>query len=435
MADEIIEALRKNDPECTEVVIVLRHFRNANTLLWLVQALKMNRHVTKLCFWFDDDESKLLVNDPSEDENDDKPLLMGHWKPLLEAIEIHQLLDSVQIHNSHYNGLSLMPLYCELLFPVIEKNGNVKTLCLDHVDFSNHAVGLVKHLEASVNLLELVLVKCCERNGAGDAANALQRNSHLQSLRLEMCFENLVCPVLYGLASPGSASKLKTLVYRPEQCAEGPLAQEAMRMYLASPSATIECFELRDCDMELATILKGMARNSLMENMTFENCRVDEESAHLLVSCVLTKPNLSTLRLFNCNFGMFPPFLDAMVEILTRDDSSLRHFEVVCDMAAFVSRRGFETLLVAIAESTGLEHLEIGTFDDTTDDAFDVCDDDELPYLQCLLQVMPMLKLTTLQVIYASPAKAIPRTVSAQQVPDKEISYPTACAAQSKYFL
>ena len=202
---------------------------------------------------------------------------------------------------------------------------------------------------------ELSFYRCSDRGETGRVKNAVLRNATITTLKILHCEEiDFVVPLLQGLASPFSLSTMTTLVFRMGGD-EDLHVVDALRQYLQSPSATIRCLHLEqfgDDDPHrprLTTILQGLAANVLLEEISFDGCRIVKASEYLLATCVQNKPKLSTLRFRRCNFGHFKPFVDAMVEILTRRGSALRHLKI--DVAGFfvVSEDTFSRLVNAIA--------------------------------------------------------------------------------------
>ena len=192
------------------------------------------------------------------------------------------------------------------------------------------------------------------------------RNATITTLKILHCEEiDFVVPLLQGLASPFSLSTMTTLVFRMGGDEDSHIV-DALRQYLQSPSATIRCLHLEQDSRvhphrsRLTTILQGLAANVLLEEISFDGCRIVKASEYLLATCVQNKPKLSTLRFRRCNFGHFKPFVEAMVEILTRRGSALRHLKIDVEYFFDLSQDTYSRLVNAIAQSKHLEHLMIG---------------------------------------------------------------------------
>ena len=158
------ETLQRNGP------IQMEHFRDADSLRWLVKALQENQHVRRIYFEFGSIFSK----------TGQELLPEGHWDPLLREIETLPNLNEVTIECNPFHESAEIPLYRDYLFQTLQRNATQRlTLILKRVNFCDDDVdGLVAFLEGAPNLRELTLQDCY---GVADIG-ALQRNSHLQHL-------------------------------------------------------------------------------------------------------------------------------------------------------------------------------------------------------------------------------------------------------------
>jgi hypothetical protein len=222
---------------------------------------------------------------------------------------------------------------------------------------------------------------------------------------LGLCYCNgydLVSPLLQGLASPFSSAHLTKMMFScfhdDDSDSDGTLhSATALRAYLESPSATIRCLELYDGDDNVHSmfyeILQGLSRNTLLEELKFDNCQTDQldtEFDDLLGLCILNKPNLSTLVCCSSNnFGHHQSFEDAMVEILTRPESTLRHLKIEVSRL-FSDVKGFMRLMNVITQNTLLEDLSL----EARHDVFFT----HRSYYQILLHAIPMLKVKTFSI-------------------------------------
>jgi hypothetical protein len=195
--------MKMNNPNLHSLELELdRWFHDANALLALVEALRINTRVRNICFNFD--------------QVTDHPFPMNHWDSLLREIESRAILEEVKIkgYPPSAENSNLMPLYRDQLFPALQRNHNIESCKFENVDLSLEEDEIATYIEGATYLQDLVFRNCsCDSHEAGRLATALQRTTNIVTLELRGCEGNLfVCPLLQGLASPDSRSTLQKLI-------------------------------------------------------------------------------------------------------------------------------------------------------------------------------------------------------------------------------
>lgn len=386
--DELIEQLQRNDPEEDWYTnLNFDEFRNQNQVDTVAQALP-GFTVGEFVFDFrqEDDRDDIIPNDLN-------------WDPLLREFETHENLETIEIKGIPTRRL--LPLFRDQFFQSLQRNPNIRKLTLDEINFlsNDQADGLVSFLDGSPSLTDLAFQACIagSRDVARNIAAALQRNNRIQTLEFARGNNaNLLCAIYESLAaapfSNGVSSKLRKISHCSLISSEGErvavgrwnppgtLSQdlasvsEALEQYLESRSATIECLELRDFYFDrrltgrwpLTRILRGVNQNTTINELSLKGCRAsgrdrDRAYAHVvrrLSGVVRDGHNLSTLRVLDCDFLVFPEFSNAVLETLGRRDSPWRCLDLSIK-EALIPGEVVRSLLTAISNNTRLERLRL----------------------------------------------------------------------------
>jgi len=423
--NDLIKGLIANDPDRTSIDIPVREFQNQNEVARFAKALSRNKHVDEFVFKFFDRHS---------DDNGNSSL---NWDPFLQKLAAHKGLDLVKISGAP--SLGLLPLFRDRFFQALQQNPSVQHLHL-RIEFSgDNSEGIISFLQNAPSLTEVALQDCSTRgstdseDGVPNFATALTRNSRVESLCLESCSPDLVCPILHSLASPDSTSRLTTLVYestmrdpfqsaRDDETSKKSIA-EALRQYLESDSGA----SLRNLDLNRVNfgcrsgslILDGLSRNTTVNHLGLFDCEIEcpedpssedecedesddksEDESDLLdeatqvqklANIVRTKPGLTSLRFSNAHFWNKEVFADAVAEALVRREPPLRKLWanvgiLESEISFCMYRDCFRDLMEAVTNSAHLESLVI-----------EYVAEDEL--LDLLVEAIPLLKVKELAVL------------------------------------
>lgn len=375
--DALIQRLRSRETDNLSVQrpaeFYLTEFLRANdynqVIASVAQAVRQNVNAKRFIFYF-----------AGTSGGDAPPLPLPNWDPLLEQLRSRDcLLEEVEIR-CHTPPRRLFPLFRNQLFQALQRNSSLTKLRLHCLHFtSENTEGIVSFLDAAPALTDLSMSMCTtpDATNTRNIAAALQRNNRIQTLNLDQCDDDIVCPILQSLASSDSTSCWTKISYRLSRIGIQEISEpiaEAMVQYLESPTATIQCFQLEDVafyrdSLRSTNLLRSLTRNTTIKELIFSSCSGEHWTAlphPQLANLVVEKSNLSTLRVTHCSFFEFQQFSDAVAEVLVRRDSPLRclefNFEGLANARCFPAM--FRNLMTALSSpSTQLEHLIITDID------------------------------------------------------------------------
>jgi len=344
------------------------------------------RAAQTLSFYMGENSRKMTFDFGEETEqHHNVPFL--NWDPLLREIES---LQSLQAANILYTPTSrLIHLFRHRFFQALQRNTNIESIAFANTDFTNHSEGIISFLDGAPSNLTKISFSGCEDSSTEKLiATALQRNTSILALTLGACDGSLAHSIFQKLASSDGStlSCLKKIIFHRLDMPEHHQVWEAMQEYLVSPTATAQCLELKgvhtfSLPSGFKHFAQGLIQSTTVEELIFFHCflgyddssenedeheqELAEETEKQLVTLVCSKPNLSTLRVSNCNFFQYSSFAGAIVHLLTQRKSPLRLLEISYDDydVDFIIPYGeFQSLMTGVANSTRLEHFILGYF-------------------------------------------------------------------------
>lgn len=366
-------------------------FRNGNEVASVAQALHSSEY---------SDEITLDFTTFFGEQEDDHTVL--NWNPLVRELETRVKLQKVEMRGTP--PARILPLRRTLL-AALQRNPNMKWLKVHHIDLQTDVLeGITSFLDGAPALTTLSLSGLFFVNGinphrARSIAAALQRNNRIQTLHLDICGDAILCPIFHDLASSDSVSALTKLTCDFSADRQSKTSAEAFQQYLESTSATIQCLELKwirfDNFLGLPNILRGLSRNTSVNDLAFDRCFCNKEVARQLANVVRNKSGLTTLRFSDCNFWLYQEFLDALEEVLLRHVNSLRCLGITFHRPLYLRPmfplRTLRAILVVASRSTRLERFIMQGINPQYDDI-----------LRALAEGIPLLKIEELELSFVS---------------------------------
>ena len=368
----VIEALRQNDPARTTFNIRLRH-ETPNAAL--ARALEQNPFVTE------------IILDLDRDEEQQWPF----WDSLRRVIATRANLEKVTLQDiyweEHYwdeqNAPAPAGLVRAFLY-AIQQNTAIRSVEMRWLRLPTD-ISMVVDNNSSITsfcLYECDMEPAERQQGARSLAVALQRNTNIDTLKLDSLEDIYAVPILEGLRSNVS---LKTFIWKGN--APAPALQ-----HLLESTTSIQRFELIASQFSGDTfrpIAHAITRSESVSELKFIECQFQGRNRSAQLQSILqNKHNLTTLCLRHCEFGALQVHRDSIISILSRPDSPLRCFEFQSrdSLEREFPRIQFKNLLQAIQISK-LKRFSIGTIQSQQQ-------------LQTLTQSIPSMKIEELEVAF-----------------------------------
>jgi hypothetical protein len=341
-ATQVLELLRRNDPNDTAVTAELRDFSDEG--LSLAEALQSNEHVKRIQLHFGG-----ISNIPN-------------WVSLLRFIATRESLEIVSLEDSH--DPDSHPDRATPFLLAIQRNPRVRTVAFSFLKLSGNSMASLLDTATSVTMLAIF---CCYMEAPGSEGehamvNALQRNTNIQRLQLMWINEIYLIPILRSLACNTGVREL-ALVFEmiPHDVS---LAMEN----LLESTTNIRRFELEFYAEEdtFRSIAHGLVQSKSVRDVKFEDSTFPEHDEVLVLNNILeSKSNLQSLTLRGCHVHHSgrEEFHDALFSLL-QPHSVLRSLELF-DVRNNLSGYGFETTqdfgrLLTAVQTSPLVHFSIG---------------------------------------------------------------------------
>ena len=335
----ILEILRQNDPEDTEIRIELR---DETSDAALARALEQNPFVTD------------IVLDLEGVEQTD-------WDSLLRVMAARANLRKVTLLDAYDSEDRTAPAaLVRSILRAIQQNTSIRSVLLNSFRLPIEISTLVDNTSS----LTSFIISDCDMNpaerqqGARSLAVALQRNTNIETLELDGLEDVYAIPILEGLRSNTS---LKTFIWKGNVW--GGQTAPALQRLLES-TTSLQRFELVSLQFSGDTfqpIAHAITRSASVSELKFEQCQFQERNSSAFLQSILqNKHNLTSLCLHHCQFGIGQVHRDSIISILSRPDSPLQCFEFLSfDLDQQFSIIQFDNLLRAI-EKSKLERFKMG---------------------------------------------------------------------------
>ena len=266
----------------------------------------------------------------------------------------------------------------------IQQNTSVRCLDLESVRLPADVSTFLDNASSitSFRLSDCDMEPTERQQGARDLAAALQRNTNISSLHLDVLNDIYTIPILEGLRSNVC---LKTLIF---SLSISDAASHAIHQLLGSKTSMIQRLEWHQVTFSderlFRPIAQGIINSECVSELKLSWCQFQGQNCIAQLRSILqNKRNLTTLCLCHCRFDGGQVHHD-LISVISRPGSLLRCFEIRFYQS--IPDIHFGTLLRAI-EKSKLERLHLGGIL-------------ERRQMQNLTQRIPHMKLTELVIGY-----------------------------------
>ena len=366
-----IEELRQNDPAMKSIRIRLSRETSDAAL---AQALEQNPFVTDIV---------LNLNNVQQTD----------WNSLVHVIATRASLGKVQLKDSRYSrpNAALVRSICR----AISQNRAIRSLEFDFlrlpIDTISTCLGGTTSSITSFSVCGLNMEPPTEREaGARSLALALQRNTNIETLKLNSLEDIFAIPISEGL---GINTSVKTFIFYPASVTNiSDAASRALHQLLES-TTSIQRFELGlttfNDRYRFRPIAQGIINSECLSELKLSWCHfMDHESFAQLQSILQDKRNLTSLCLHGCSFGGEQVHSD-IISLLSQPDSPVRCFEYqnYGDLERAFPGVQFKNLLQVVQNCKLLERFSIGSIQTQQQ-------------LQTLTQSIPLMHIRELEVVF-----------------------------------
>ena len=338
----VIEELRQNDPDNTEINIDLHEEPSDADL---AQALQQNPFVTEIDLSLEGEQHR------------------ADWNSFLHVIATRANLETVRLWDARIiawpRNTPAVLLQLRSILRAIQQNRTVRRVEMCELPLPTDISTFVDNASS---ITSFRLSNCDGEQGARSLAVALQRNTNIETLELSSLNDIYAVPILEGLRSNVF---LKTINFAPSSAAaEVSDATSHALQHLFESTTSIQKFELghaRFRERQFSLIAQAITSSECVSELELYECQfTGHESFAQLQSILQNKRNLTTLCLDCCSFVGGQVHHD-IISLLSRPDSPLRCFEFQShgNLEEFPGVH-FRNLLQAIQMSK-LERFEIGT--------------------------------------------------------------------------
>jgi len=258
------------------------------------------------------------------------------------------------------NARNAPPALVAAILRAIQQNSAIQGVTLINLRLPPDVSTFV---DSTSSITKFVLWKCdmepVERErGARDLAEALQRNTNIQTLQIGLLEEVCMLSILQGLQSNNA---LENLVVGVEARISDATTQ-AIQQLLES-TTSIEHFDVWGPHFsgdEFRLVSQGIVNSQHVSKLQLSYCRFrDEECAAMFCNILQHKQNLTSLCLNCCSFSA-ARIHETVISALSRSDSPFRSFEWQDPRSSTTLLNGqFRNLLRAV-EKGKLERFAIG---------------------------------------------------------------------------
>ena len=363
----VIEELRQNNPGRTKIRICLLDERSDADL---AAALEQNPFVTDI-------------------QVDMDGVQRADWSSLLRVIATRVKLEKVILQDAFIPVQRNAPAGLVRAFlQAIQQNTAIRRLDFQWLRLPTD-ISMFVNTASSITsfcLYECDMDPAEQQQGARSLAEALQRNTNIESLELSKLGDIYAIPMLEGLRSNVS---LKIFIFSPCDIFSDAVSH-ALQELLESMTS-VRRFELSGSTCRGDTfgpIAQAINGSECISELSFSWCEFPERNSGVQLQSILqNKQNLSSLCLHHCDFGGGPVHGD-IISILLRPDSLLRCFEFQSSHPLEGAFPGvqFKNLLRAI-EKSKLERFRIGYIETAQQ-------------LQTLTRSIPSMKLKEMEVFF-----------------------------------
>jgi hypothetical protein len=329
-----IACLRRDDPSETFIWIHLDLFSDDALTRSLSEALQLNNHVKGI---------RLSLGGEAV-----------NWNSLLHVIAARENLEAVSLDDEDGPSYRVTPYLL-----AIQQNPRVKTVHLSDVHLPGNA--FASFLDTAKSVTSLIIYHCNVEASARTAISAaFQRNTNIETLKLDLLDEMDLIPIVNGLASNTSVMKLELCYFISSLNISLALSR------LLESTETLQRFELCVCHQleadALRPIVQGLIRSKSVTDVSFIGCHFQEKEDVLILNSIFqSKANLHSLAFKSCHFKHSVRQFHAALFSLLQPHSLLRSFELCSwhDFYGFKKTQDFDRLYRAV-ETSPLERFSIG---------------------------------------------------------------------------
>ena len=282
-----INSLRRNDPNETDLFLIMEELALPGGAGELANALETNEHVKHFHF------SGL----PSTATD------IAGLDQLLDVLESRKMLESVEFYEGHWG------LIANRILRSFRRNSALQTVefCFSEID----VVEVVAFLDAAGSLTKFILydsgfVENTEvQGGQGDDASvelakALQRHTNIETLDLEGLDDSLLIPILQRLGN--SVKVLKCSIWATRNVVDGDMACSRAIQDLLSSTTSLRkfdfCLDVGQDNHRVAafkSIAQGLIDSKSVTDITFRDQNLNRE----MESIFQNKKNFYSLSMYD----------------------------------------------------------------------------------------------------------------------------------------
>jgi len=335
-----VRRIRQNNPDITFATIRLR---DEPSDAELAQALAQNEHINEIILEFQGVDAA------------------SSWGNLIRVLATRETLRSMMLEDEEDEDMAGRAPHAALtgrFLQAMQQNRNVINVVLNEPFLSGET--LAHFLDSATHLTSFYYTEYESRNTEDDVlAAALQRNTNLQTLGLNVLSNEQNFSILQGLRSNTALNSLQICMVDPDES-----SAVAVKNLLESTNS-IQSFELEygfdadDSSFHFGNIAQGLINSRNVTEVIFRDSEFgrSEETMRHFNDILRSKTNLHSLAIFQCDFGQGVFVPDSLVAYLLKPSSPLKKLELV-SIPLWTAPK-LRQLLHAVERST-LEHLFIG---------------------------------------------------------------------------